>query len=138
MELLTSQDIASFKQNPADKMNSEEQRKRNICGKIFKTQHGLKIHTSKVHSDVKEGQLDHGNTFVETGRRSDTLDSLKCSMCNFFFQDVSSLKEHAFKCKRLFKCDTCEKSFADIANVKNHTCEKHEAMDINNSDFVIL
>ena len=147
---LTSQDIANFKQNPADR-NTEGQRKCDICGKSFKTQHGLKIHNSKMHSNVLKGQIDM--------HKSQGFLEMKCKTCNFIFKEINVLEKHIESCGKeqpakvfqenlqeklqSFQCDYCdlvliaESNLDGLQKLKSHheTCSCRPNISNVSEDF---
>jgi hypothetical protein len=87
---ITDDDINSFNVK-SDTGNPAEALECVVCGKSFKTNHGLNIHISKKHS---ENVACSRNEQSQNSERTE----LHCKVCNFAFMDNTILENHTKVC----------------------------------------
>ena len=141
---IKEEDIENFKLNPdgieTEKDGAEESPRCFICDKVFKTKHGLNIHSAKVHEDVL---INFGSNPLNQHMENEheVIQIFKCDYCDEKFEAENNLKgiqvikkhHEVCMCKPkkteiialIFKCDVCEFKSCSESTLKRHNRDKH-------------
>lgn len=110
-----------------------------VCGKTFKNEKSLKIHTQRHNTKNKIACVICGKKFCQRSslklhlrvhnNQRNPLKKYECEMCDKYFPSENDLKKHRSAChdEKPFSCNICNERFSWRDQVSSHYCApKHE------------